>query len=184
VKPLISMLVRVVAVAGVAGLSISAALAFDGPMHGAVLAGINDHGNLVLVLDRYQGPGDAENGEADAVIMFAAADDAPLPEIVQAIRQSESRINLDMRRDSEGAFLHLNIPRSADYILKVDYGLTAPNDRSGSMHRPCAAAGHDRRGAGIEHRPHRSQGLDAARGPRSLPELRTRGATAGLTSAA
>jgi hypothetical protein len=136
VKPLISMLVRVVAVAGVAGLSMSAALAFDGPMHGAVLAGINDHGNLVLVLDRYQGPGDAENGEADAVIMFAAADDAPLPEIVQAIRQSESRINLDMRRDSEGAFLHLNIPRSADYILKVDYGLTAPNDRSGSMHHP------------------------------------------------
>jgi hypothetical protein len=136
VKPLISMLVRVVAVAGVAGLSISAALAFDGPMHGAVLAGINDHDNLVLVLDRYQGPGDAENGEADAVIMFAAADDAPLPEIVQAIRQSESRINLDMRRDSEGAFLHLNIPRSADYILKVDYGLTAPNDRSGRVHRP------------------------------------------------
>lgn len=135
-KPLISMLVRVVAVAGVAGLSMSAALAFDGPMHGAVLAGISDHGNLVLVLDRYQGPGDAENGEADAVIMFAAADDAPLLEIVEAIRRSESRVNLDMQRDREGAFLLLNIPRSAEYLLAVDYGRAVPNDRAGSMHNP------------------------------------------------
>lgn len=135
-KPLNSMLIRIVVFAGVVGASMSTAIGFDGPMHGAVLAGINDHGNLVLVLDRNRGPGDAENGEADAVIMFAAADDAPLREIVEAIRRSESRVNLDMQRDREGAFLHLNIPQRADYLLKVDYGRIVPNDRAGSMHRP------------------------------------------------
>lgn len=135
-KLLDSMLIRLVVVAGLVGASPSAALAIDGPMHGAVLAGINDHGNLVLVLDRYRGPGDTENDEADAVIMFAAADDAPLREIVEAIRRSESRVNLDMQRDREGAFLHLNIPQSINYILTVDYGRAVANDRTGSVHRP------------------------------------------------
>lgn len=138
-KLLSAMLVRMVVFAGVVGASMSTAIGFDGPMHGAVLAGINDHGNLVLVLDRYRGPGDAENGEADAVILFAAADDEPLFEIVQAIQDSEARMNLIMQRDSQGAFLHLNIPRSADYMLTVDYGLTVPNQRPGSMNRPVRA---------------------------------------------
>lgn len=129
-KPLIAMLIRLVVVAGVVGPSMSTALGYDGPMSGTVLAGVNDHGHLVLVLDRYQGAGDAENGEADAVIMFAAADDEQLVEIVQAIRQSKSRVNLDLQRDRDGAFLHLNIPRSADYILSV------PNVRPGKMQRP------------------------------------------------
>lgn len=135
-KLLNAMWIRVGIAAVFAGATMSTTLAFDGPMHGAVLAGINDHGNLVLVLDRYQGPDDAENGEADAVIMFAAADDEQLSDIVEVIRQAESRVNLHIQRDGDGAFLHLNVPRSADYVLTVDHGPVAPEERLGRPFRP------------------------------------------------
>lgn len=92
----------------------------DGILHGAVLAEVNKHGNLVIAVDRFTGPAQPENGIADVIFVFAAEDDAALSEVATRISSVVSRLNLDYARGGGWAELRINVPSQANFRLVTE----------------------------------------------------------------
>ncbi|NGX16780.1 hypothetical protein [Wenzhouxiangella sp. XN24] len=107
----------------------SSVVVADEVVHGSVVAEINEHGNLVIVLDGFVGPGQPEDGIADTVFVFAASDEAALSPLVSRLSDATSRVNIDYKRDAERAVLKINVPATVNYWLVVD----AIADGSGSL---------------------------------------------------
>jgi hypothetical protein len=108
-----------IAIAGF-GSGPPSAIASDEILHGAVLAEVNMHGNLVIALDRFIGPAQPENGIADLVFIFAAEDDAALNEVASELSGVTSRLNLDYARADGMAELMINVPSRESFRLVVE----------------------------------------------------------------
>ncbi|MFU8895477.1 MAG: hypothetical protein ACNA8J_03740 [Gammaproteobacteria bacterium] len=99
---------------------ISSIVAAEEVMHGSVAAAINQHDNLIIAIDRFVGPAQPEDGIADAIFVFAAANDAAFGPLISALSGATSRLNIDYNRDAEKAVLKINVPATANYWLVVD----------------------------------------------------------------
>lgn len=98
----------------------SSIVAAEEVMHGSVAAAINQHGNLIIAIDRFVGPAQPEDGIADAIFVFAAANDAAFGPLISALSGATSRLNIDYNRDAEKAVLKINVSATANYWLVVD----------------------------------------------------------------
>ena len=124
---------RLAVTIGLLAIWSSPVIANDPVFHGRALAELNEHGHLVVAVDRFVGPNQAEDGKADVVFIFASSDKAALGEAADAISRASARLNLDHARLDGGAVLKLGLPELQDFWLVVEHtaaGVGGPDGAS------------------------------------------------------